>query len=260
MELFLDIETIPAQRPDILAHLESSMHDDIAAARDSLAEALESVKAPANYKDEAKIADYITERKKALLAEFDAKLAGFDAKLADKIAGTGLDGAFGQVFCIGWAWDDGGVNVLYRKALDSQTEADVLRSFFAGMPSGLRQVRVIGHNVASFDLRFIKQRAMVLGVKPPLSLPFDAKPWDETIFDTMVQFAGVGKTIGLDRLALAFGIAGKLDGHKGADVWPMVQAGRFEEVADYCVRDVELTREVYRRMTFSAPAAERLAA
>lgn len=259
MDLFIDIETIPAQRPDILAHMEQSMWESVEAEKQALAAALEGIKAPANYKDEAKIADYIAERRKSLLAEFDAKLAAFDVKLAEKIAGTGLDGAFGQVFCIGWAWDDGDVRTVLCDALDGKTEAIVLSEFFEDMPTGLRQVRVIGHNVANFDLRFLKQRAMVLGVKPPLSLPFDAKPWDETIFDTMVQFAGVGKTIGLDRLALALGIPGKA-GLSGADVWPMVQEGHYEEVADYCVRDVELTRAVFRRMTFAETTAERMAA
>ena len=242
MDLFIDIETIPAQRPDILEHLEASQRDELTAA-------LEAVKAPSNYKDEAKIAEYIATRR----AELQADFAG---KLADKIGGTGLDGAFGQVFCIGWAWGDEQVRVEYSPGLD---EAAVLGAFFADMPRGFQTVRVIGHNVATFDLRFLKQRAMVLGVKPPACLPFDAKPWDLTIFDTMVQFAGVGKTIGLDRLALAFGIPGKR-GMSGADVWPAVKANRFQEVADYCADDVILTRAVFRRMTFADSAVERLAA
>lgn len=237
--LFLDIETIPAQRPDIAEYMEESM-------RDELAEALASVKAPANYKDEAKIAEYIIDKRGSLKAEF----AG---KLTEKIVSTGLDGAFGQVFCIGWAWNDGVVTTATATDLTGAAEAELLRKFFADMPAGFGRTRVVGHNVASFDLRFIKQRAMVLGIKPPMSLPFDAKPWDEAIFDTMVQFAGVGKTISLDKLARAFGMPGK-GGITGADVWPMVQAGKFSEVADYCRDDVELTRSVYGRMTFAQAA------
>jgi predicted PolB exonuclease-like 3'-5' exonuclease len=40
---------------------------------------------------------------------------------------------------------------------------------------------------------------------------------------------------------------GDLDGSK---VWQYVQDGRHEEVAAYCRRDVEATRQVHRRMTF----------
>jgi hypothetical protein len=37
----------------------------------------------------------------------------------------------------------------------------------------------------------------------------------------------------------------------GADVWPYVQAGRLDEVAEYCRQDVRRVREIYQRMTFS---------
>lgn len=239
--LFIDIETIPAQRPDIAAYMEESMRDELAAA-------LDNVKAPANYKDADKIAEFISDKRGQLKAEFTAKLA-------EKIASTGLDGAFGQVFCIAWAWGDGPVQIAGADDLTGASEARVLRTFFNDMPAGLRRVRVVGHNVAAFDLRFIKQRAMVQAVKPPHSLPFDAKPWDETIFDTMLQFAGIGNRISLDKLALALGIDGK-SGMTGADVWPAVQEGRTQEVLDYCRADVELTRRVFHRMTFAeAPAA-----
>jgi len=237
--LTLDIESIPAQRPDLIDYMGESMRDELAAA-------LVAVRAPSNYKDEAKIAEFITEKRASLKAEFADKLA-------ERVRATGLDGAFGQVFCIGWAFGDDEPAVEMRTSLDGSGEREVLKAFFAAMPKTFGKVRVVGHNVAAFDLRFLKQRAMVLGVKPPLSLPFDAKPWDETIFDTMLQFAGIGKTISLDRLARAFGIEGKA-GMSGADVWPAVQAGEFQKVADYCAADVRLTREVFKRMTFAEAA------
>jgi len=231
--LFLDIESIPAQRPDILKHLEESVRDD-------LAKSLADVKAPPNWKDEDKIAEYVADKKASIQMEFDAKLD-------DKIHATGLDGAYGQVLCIGWAWNDDPVQTSYATHLTSERE--VIAKFFAKMPHTFRKVCVVGHNVANFDLRFLKQRAMVLGIQPPISLPFNAKPWDESIYDTMLQFAGVGKTISLDKLLRAFGLPGKTG--SGADVWPMAQDGRFKEIADYCASDVRLTREVWRRMTFS---------
>jgi len=234
--LTLDIETVPAQRPDILAHIEESLRDDLAAA-------LSEVKAPANYKDEEKITEFVCQKRGSIKAEFDAKLA-------EKIHATGLDGAFGQVLCIGWAWNDGPIRTAYSTSLTGAGEHDTILEFFLDMPVGFRKACVIGHNVSAFDLRFLKQRAMVLGIRPPLSIPFDAKPWDEAIFDTMVQFAGVGKTISLDKLCRAFGIDGK-GAISGADVWPMAQAGRFKEIADYCADDVRKTREVWRRMTFA---------
>jgi hypothetical protein len=36
----------------------------------------------------------------------------------------------------------------------------------------------------------------------------------------------------------------------GADVWPAVQAGRLDEVAEYCRQDVRRVREIFQRMNF----------
>ncbi len=119
---------------------------------------------------------------------------------------------------------------------------------------------MVGHNVASFDLRFLVQRYIINGIRPHpvIARAAQAKPWEsDKVFDTMVQWAGAGNRISLDKLCLGLGIPspkGDLDGSK---VWEWVQAGRIAEVADYCGRDVEAVQAVYQRMTFAkAPAFE----
>jgi len=112
---------------------------------------------------------------------------------------------------------------------------------------------IVGHNVAAFDLRFLIQRHIVNGIKPHqlIRLAAEAKPWEkEKVYDTMLQFAGVGNRISLDKLCTALGLPGKGD-ISGADVWPMVQAGKLEDVAEYCKDDVRKTRDVFKRMTFA---------
>ena len=113
---------------------------------------------------------------------------------------------------------------------------------------------VVGHNASSFDLRFLVQRYIVNGIRPPsvIRRAADAKPWAaEKVFDTMVQWAGVGNRISLDKLCLALNIKspkGEIDGSK---VGEFVAAGRISEVADYCRNDVTATKAVYQRMTFA---------
>jgi len=85
---------------------------------------------------------------------------------------------------------------------------------------------------------------------PIIARAAQARPWEsDKVYDTMIQFAGVGNRISLDKLCLAFGMEGKGD-ISGADVWPMWQAGKHVEIAEYCLSDVRKTREVYKRMTF----------
>jgi hypothetical protein len=61
--------------------------------------------------------------------------------------------------------------------------------------------------------------------------------------------------ISLDRLAKALGLeSSKGQGINGSRVYDYFCAGCHEEIADYCMRDVELVRAIYRRMNFEEEA------
>lgn len=237
MNLYLDIETIPTRRDDVRDYFSASLRDEVM-------KAMATVTAPANYKDADKIAEYCAAKKKALQDEFAQKLA-------DKIHSTGLDGSFGHVFCIGWAMDDENITTVY-----GEDERYVLNEFASQLhvkPSDWYSTTVVGHNVASFDLRFLLQRFIVHGIRPPLVIgrAAQAKPWEsDKVFDTMVQWAGVGNRISLERLCLALSIPTPKSDLDGSMVWQYVQDGKHDEVARYCERDVEATRHAHRRMTF----------
>jgi predicted PolB exonuclease-like 3'-5' exonuclease len=214
MIVTFDIETIPVQDAGIIADIASE------------------IKAPGTYKKAESIAEWEATQKQTAIDEAVAK--------------TSFDGAYGQICCIGWAVDDMSIKSAVGK------EEDIINAFFNHLtecnPRGTDSV-FVGHNVSAFDLRFLFQRAIILGIQPPAFIPFNAKSWSDTIFDTMTYFAGYGNRISLDKLSKALGFEGKT-GITGADVWPMYQAGKIKEIAKYCEHDVELTRNVYKRLTF----------
>ena len=218
MIITFDIETIPTQSPDLIAHISSD------------------IKAPATMKKAETIAEWEATQKQSAIDEAVAK--------------TSFDGAYGAICCIGWAVDDDPTSSIFGD------EYCIVKGFFEALerrnPRGL-DMTFIGHNVSAFDLRFLFQRAVILGIKPPAFIPFNAKSWDSQIFDTMTYFAGFGNRISLDKLSKALGLEGKT-GISGADVWPMYQAGKIEEIAEYCEHDVSLTRAVYNRLTFKQAA------
>ena len=77
----------------------------------------------------------------------------------------------------------------------------------------------VGHNITGFDLPFLKKRSIILGICPPSVIPFAAKPWDKSVFDTMIQWDGDrDKRISLpDKLCKVLGIEspkGDMDGSK----------------------------------------------
>lgn len=216
MNLYLDIETIPAQSASVRGQI------------------VANVTPPGNIKKAESIAEWEKTSKPQAVKEALAK--------------TALDGTYGHICCIGFAFNDEEPITLMLD--DEVAEIDILtefvecidaRSLFGRVPT------IIGHNVVGFDIRFILQRAIVLGVRLPTWFPRDPKPWGNDCFDTMIAWAGARGMIGLDRLCLALGMPGKgdVDGSMVGDLW---QAGEFKTIEEYCAADVKRTREIHRKM------------
>lgn len=228
MNIYIDIETIPAQRPDVL--------DEIKA----------TIKAPATYKKPESIAEWLRTEGPAAIDEAYRK--------------TGLDGAYGQVCVVGLALgEDTPVTIFEDDWQAPCAERRILEALSCQLldwvePGDLLSTCVIGHNVSAFDLRFLAQRSIVNGIRPHavIARAAQAKPWEaDKVFDTMVQWTGSASVrASLDKLCKALSIPTPKGDITGATVWDAVQAGRIQEVAAYCAGDVAATREVHRRMTF----------
>ncbi len=166
----------------------------------------------------------------------------------EAIAKTSLDGALGHACCISWAFDSDDVQSV-TWPLDVDSEAVLIYTFksIVEKVDGQAVPPVIcGHFIAGFDLRFLWQRAIILGIRMPNWFPFMPKSWDRSVFDTM-SFAGDKGTISLENLCTALGIPGKdgFDGSMVADAWAR---GEYERIASYCRGDVQRVREVHRKM------------
>ena len=216
IDIFLDIETIPNQSPEYRAKVR------------------QTIKAPAQYKKQDSIDAWMAENAESATDEAIAK--------------TSFDPALGHIACIGWAIGDGQAKSVSNT--DIRDEEANLNAFFSAINQecGVHMARWIGHYISGFDLRFLLNRAIVLGVKLPtaLILPRDIKPWSDQVFDTMVSWAGPKGSISQDNLAKAFGLAGKgdFDGSMVAEAWAN---GEHDKIANYCLSDVETVREIYRR-------------
>lgn len=210
-KVYLDIETIPCQSPEYRAQVRLG------------------IKPPGNIK-----------KPESILAWLDENA---DTATDEAVAKTSFDPAHGHICTIGFAVEGDPATALHADAVEE--EKRILETFLGNLPrTGLCQF--IGHNVAAFDLRFILNRAIVLGVKLPAIFPRDIKPWSDTVFDTMIAWAGTRGTISQDRLAQALGLDGKgdFDGSMVAAAWA---AGEHEKIATYCKQDVATVREIHHR-------------
>lgn len=212
--LYLDIETVPTSDPAIIAEIAAG------------------ITPPKTMSKPETIAAWEAETKPGLVKEAVAK--------------TSFNGAYGSVCVIGWAWDDEPVR---SATTEKVNEATMLRAWVQLVNSSNTyggSKTVVGHNV-SFDIRFLWQRAIVLGVEMPRLFPRDPKPWGRDTFDTMTAFSGSQDRISLGNLCKALGIPGKddFDGSMVADAWA---AGEHGKVAAYCRADVERVRLIHQKM------------
>lgn len=230
--IFIDIETIPDQTP--------GAKERIAA----------EIRPPASMS------------KPETIAKWEAEQRPFAIDAAWRK--TALDGSRGHIAVASWAINEKPPLACYYEEWEV-AERPVLADLFeqvsqalAELPRGesMRRPLIVGHNHTGFDLRFIFQRCVILGVKPPLWLPTNPRPWDtESVYDTMVQWVGPKGYARMDDICAALGIAGKgseLEGEDidGSKVWDFVRNGEIAKVAKYCNGDVERTRAIYRRMNF----------
>lgn len=222
IDSFLDIETRPTEDPEAIAEIEKT------------------IKPPGNMKLAETIAAWAAAEKPAALIE--------------QVAKTALDGTYGSICAIGVAFDD-------EPTLSwVGAEREVLEQFFRTVRAmeaagtGHNKMVWIGHNVRSFDLRFLWQRAVIHGLRFPLSLraAIGSRPWDDLVIDTMVLWNPErDRRISLARLCRALGVESPKSDLTGAGVAAAWAAGEFERIKTYVQADVVATRACYRRMSFA---------
>ena len=177
----------------------------------------------------------------------------------DEFRKLALDGDFGRVLTVGVIVEQD--NQITHQGLlgrERQTlmfhldEVRTLRGFWKLM-QGFNTNRdlVIGHNVF-WDLLFLYKRSIVQRVRPSVELSF-ARYRSQPIYDTMQMWNrwDFRKFISLDKLAKVLGLeSSKQQGIDGSKVYDHFCAGCHVEIADYCMRDVRLVRQIYQRMVF----------
>ena len=160
---------------------------------------------------------------------------------------SALSGNFGRIFCIGYAQDDEATQII-------KGDEDKILDQWWKIARDAR--KFIGHNIINFDIPFLYKRSIVHKCSPSQMLPI--KNFEtENIYDTDKQWNRwvYGSSIKLHHLAITLGLPSSKDGGiDGSQVYDFYLAGKHEEIYKYCMRDVELTRKVYKRMTFQNEA------
>src|SRR4051794_28949872 len=156
-----------------------------------------------------------------------------------------LSAATARVVCLAYAIEpetDSPAEVLHGD------ETEIIRSFWQLVADC---DLFVGHNILDFDLRFMYQRSVIHQIRPSREIPF-FRFQNNPVYDTMHEWSKWGREhASLDLLARALGVPSPKQSLDGSKVYPYYCAGKLPDICDYCKRDVETVRQVYRRLTFT---------
>lgn len=185
----------------------------------------------------------------------EGKYAGEkEAAIEKEFRKLAFDGGRGKIICLAFAFDNSDVEAYGHP---DYSESQILTQFLNVLadrvyetPGRPEPIKWVGHYITGFDLRFIWQRCVINNIRPKVTIPYDAKPWSDNVFDTCSTWKGASSSAGsLDMLCKAFGYEGK-NGMDGSKVYDNYLAANHQKIIDYCKHDVELVRQIHKRMTF----------
>jgi DNA polymerase elongation subunit (family B) len=177
----------------------------------------------------------------------------------EEFRGLALHAEYGRVLSVGVIVERDG-EIIHRGVLgrERQTmlfhldEARTLRGFWKLMKGfNVSRDLIVGHNVISFDLPFIEKRSLINRVQPTVKLSY-ARYRNQPIYDTMqvwghwnLQYISLGDLAEVLKIGMS-----KTEGMDGSRVYDRFCEGCHQEIADYCLQDVELVRAIYYRMEY----------
>ena len=153
---------------------------------------------------------------------------------------------------------DGNNENYYLKELRSGRaeahEKELVHGFFQWIDK--TRPRLVSYNGRGFDLPVLRHRAMKYGIQAKTfhdtSNKWEnyttryAQDWHCDLQESLTDFGAASRALKLNEICAVLGLPGKF-GVDGADVQPMFDAGRINEIRDYCETDVLNTYLVYLR-------------
>jgi len=178
-------------------------------------------------------------------------LSKHEEKKMAQVAEMALNPLYGKIACVGYQMGTGDSTINNKGCAIDQDEEKVIRTFFDKIiPFGQTgSPKIVTWNGMGFDIPFIYKRAMILGVKPTVSMGYFMKRYQtDTHCDLMQVWCNWYGREKLDNVAKALLGEGKQDfDFRTIKDLIKVSEGR-EKIAEYCSKDVEITSKLFYKM------------
>lgn len=182
------------------------------------------ISAPANYKDEAKIAAYC------------------ESKRQEAINRAALDLDLCRIVAIGWNIEDID-EVPVAVCADDECEQEALRAFW----DDLDERTTVGFNQIGFDLPILLRRSLYLDVPAPI-LNLDKYRSNHVDLQQRLSLNGTKPYRSLNWYAKRFTLDVPADDTAGKDIGQLVAEGQWDAVAAHCRADVLKTKALAKRL------------
>ena len=146
-------------------------------------------------------------------------------------------------------------NKIYLKSYASYDEKELLEGFNKDLELVYQSnpnTKLVGFNSNGFDSPFLLKRSIINGVTP--ASPLDegtSKPWEMKALDLAKIWQGSAfYPDSLIAVATALGLPSPKDALDGSQVSTAFYEKRLPEIVTYCLKDVETTIRVYRKLAF----------
>lgn len=144
-------------------------------------------------------------------------------------------------------------NKIYLKSYSSYSEKELLENFNRDLELVYQNnpnTKLVGFNSNGFDSPYLLKRSIINGLKP--ATPLDegtSKPWELKQIDLAKIWQGTAfYPDSLIAVATALGLPSPKDALDGSEVSNAFYDGRLSEIETYCLKDVETTIRVYRKL------------
>lgn len=193
-------------------------------AREDAADFLPEPTAPANYKDPAKIAEYVA------------------AKQQEQLARAALDPDLGYIAAVGYRIYPAGEVVTLLTDVN-YSESALLEAVWQVFTDCLG--RACGYNIIGFDIPYLQRRSLVLGVKPLCPPRLGSRYANEPILDLMGALYGwQGGAKGLKNVARLLDIPNPLPDMDGS----LVATMDADTLRAYVANDIAMIVALFEKM------------
>ena len=146
-------------------------------------------------------------------------------------------------------------NKIYLKSYASYNEKELLEDFNRDLELVYQsnpKTRFVSFNGVGFDTPYLEKRSIINGVKPAnLLQESHLEPWKVTQLDLAKIWKGNAfYPDSLIAVATALGLPSPKDALDGSQVSNAFYEKRLPEIVTYCLKDVETTIRVYRKLAF----------